>query len=125
MAIEHNIESSDEWFLGEDKSLIFTIYQSDGSTAQNIAGWSMSWMLKRHRDDEDAEALITKTTSSGIALTTPASGICTVTVADTDTETSPEVGEGNYFHELKRTDAGFETVLSFGRCRLRRGVHRS
>ena len=120
--IEFNIDADQDFFVGEDKAIQVTVYQSDDVTAQDITGWSLSWMLKRKLSDADDAALLTKTTSSGIALTTPASGVCTVSVADTDTD---GLAPGLYYHELKRMDAGFETVLSQGRCQLRRGVHRS
>lgn len=116
MADEQHITSDSEFFLGEDKTLTFTV------TGQNITGWSLSWMLKRKASDTDALAKITKTTADGIALTTPLSGICTVSVADTDTDS---LRADIYWHELKRTDAGFETVLTYGTCELVQSVHRS
>lgn len=122
MAIEQHVTADDQWFLGEDKSLVITVYQSDGTTPQDITGWALSWRLKRKLSDADASALLTKTTSSGIALTTAASGVCTVTIADTDTD---DIAPDTYQHELKRTDAGQETVLLYGDCTLKRGVHRS
>lgn len=116
-----NIDEDDAFFIGEDKSIIFTIYQADKRTHQAIAGWSTSWKLKRSLADPDVDALLTKTTASGITASTSASTF-TVSVADTDTDS---LEPGRYYHELKRTDAGAETVLSQGRCVLRRGVHRS
>src|SRR6187402_348148 len=103
MAIEQPITADADYFTGEDKALIFTIEDADGA-AQNIAGWTISWMVKHRKTDSDAQALITKTTANDIALTTPASGICTVTVTDTDVASI--AGGTLYFHELKRTDAG-------------------
>lgn len=122
MAIEAPISQSADFFTGEDKSLIFTVYQADGTTVQNITGWALSWMVKKRRTDADADALITKTTSSGIALTTPLSGICTVTVTDADVANIR--GGELYYHELKRTTDGAETVLSYGKFGLRQAVHR-
>jgi hypothetical protein len=121
MATESSIGTSSNFFLGEDKALSFTVYQADGTTAQDITGYALAWMLKKKATDSDATAKITKTTVSGIALTTPLSGICTVTLTDTDTAT---LNAGVYRHELKRTDDGSETVLSFGTCVLRQGVQR-
>lgn len=121
MAIERNITSDDDFFLGEDKTLSFTVYQSDGSTAQNITGWALSWMLKKDARDADADAKVTKTTGSGITITSGAAGTLTVTIDDTDTAS---LAAGVYQHELKRTDDGFETVLTFGTCVLRQSVHR-
>lgn len=123
MATQANIGTNDDFFTGEDKSLVFTVTQADGSTPQNITGWTLSWMLKRNLGDADAAALITKTTAGGaIALTTPLSGICTVTIEDVDTDA---LTPGTYRHELKRTNAGTETVLSYGTCVLKQAVHRT
>ena len=118
MAIEENIEKSDHWFLGEDKTLAFTIYQADGSTPQNITGWALIFVLRRQPATADP-ALISKTTGSGITLTTPASGLCEVSIEDTDTE---GLSEGKYFYSLKRTDAGEETILTYGYAYLRRAT---
>ncbi len=122
MAIRDDIDDSDDFYTGEDKTLTFTIYQADGVTAQNITGWSLSYTWKRNMGDADSAAVLVKTTSAGIALTTPASGICTVTVADTDTDA---MTAHTYWHELKRTDAGSETVLTTGTVVLQQAVHRA
>ena len=122
MAIQDNITKDDDLYANEDKTLTFTVYQSDGTTAQNITGWALSYLWKRLPSDADASAVLTKTTSSGITLTTPSSGICTVTIADTDTV---DLNPQTYQHELKRTDAGSETVLTTGTVLLQRAIHRS
>lgn len=124
MADEQHVAESDDFFIGEDKTLPFTIYTTPAHTAtQNITGWALSWLLKRKESDADAAAVLTKTTAGGgIALTTPASGLATVTIEDIDTDA---LQPGTYHHELKRTDAGSETILSFGRIVLRRSLHRS
>jgi hypothetical protein len=113
----------DDFYIGEDKILgPFTVYQQNKRTAQDITGWSVSWMLKRSLEDPDADLVLQKTTSAGITLTTPTSGILSITIADTDTD---GLEPGKYYHEVKRTDAGQETVLSQGTCVLKRGVHRT
>lgn len=125
MAIKQDINQSPDYFTGEDKDLVFTIYTSDARTArtaaQDITGWTLSWMVKANRFDPDSAALIEKTTSDDIALTTPASGVCTVTVRDTDVNTL--TGEVRYYHELKRTTSGAETVLAYGKFTLSQAVH--
>jgi hypothetical protein len=115
MAYEDAIEDSDQWHVGEDKSLTVTVYQSDGTTAQNITGWALEWVLKQAYSDD--AVLLSKTTVSGIALTTPLSGICTVTIDDTDTDNLPA---GRYVHVLRRTDAGSESVLTYGTALLKK-----
>lgn len=129
MAIERNITADDHWFIGEDKSLVFTILKADGVTPQDISGWALSWRLKRRKTDADVDALLTKTTVSGIAISgvynaDPAvsTQVATVTIADTDTD---PLTPGSVYHELKRTNDASETVLAFGTAALRRGVHRS
>lgn len=111
----------DQYFTGEDKSIVFTITQANG-TAQNITGWSLSWLVKRYATDPDVSAFITKTTAGGgIVLTTPLSGICTITVTDDDVANIS--GGRSYVHELKRIDAGAETVLSYGPFKLQQSAH--
>ncbi len=122
MSITRHITRDDDWWTGEDKSLVYTIYQSDETTPQDITGWTLSYTWKKHLSDPDASAVLTKTTSAGIVLTTPLSGICTVTIADTDTDA---LTARTYVHELKRTDAGSETVLTTGTVVLQQAVHRS
>lgn len=122
MAIRDDITTEDDFYTGEDKSLVFTIYETDGTTAQDITGWTLAYMWKRAPSDADSAAVLTKTTSAGIALTTPGSGICTVTIDDTDTDSLlPQT----YHHELKRTTAGSETVLTTGTVLLQRALHRT
>jgi hypothetical protein len=133
--LDDNIDKADGWMTGEDKNLVFTIYttgttraqiDAGGATPQNVTGWTLSYLLKRSIGDADSDALISKTTSSGIALTTPASGIITVTIDDTDTDTLLDTeADAIFWQELKRTNAGLEAVLSQGQVRLRRSVHRS
>lgn len=123
MAIEANITPDDGWFLGEDKNLVFTIYQADGVTPQNITGWALSYMLKRRVTDLDPAAVLTRTTALGaITLTTPLLGICTVSIPD---DVSDPLVAQLYHHELKRTDAGSEGVLTYGTAEPIRGVHRT
>lgn len=115
------ITSASQYFTGEDKALAFTIYQGRSSTVQDITGWALSWMVKARKTDADSAALVTKTTADDIALTTPASGLCTVTVTDSDIANL--TGDVTYWHELKRTDAGNETVLAQGTFTLSQAVH--
>lgn len=122
-------ETATELFLGEDRLFEFHILDADVSTtAINITGWALSFMIKKRRSDADASALVTKTTVSGIAIAgtfnaTASSNTqrATVTLADTD---SSSLNPGLAYYELKRTDDGFETVLAYGPITLKQGVHR-
>jgi hypothetical protein len=110
MAIEQDINFASDYFTGEDKVLSFTIYAADGTTVQSISGWTLGWIVKRRASD--GSPLIQKTTSDDIAITNALGGICTVTVSSSDI--SVLTGGIHYHHELKRTNAGHETVLSYG-----------
>lgn len=122
MAERSDITADHEWHTNTDHVLEFTIYQADGTTAQNITGWALSWLLKRNHDASDADALLTKTTASALQvdITSGATGRVDVIVLDTDTLS---LAGGTYVHELKRTDAGEESVLSYGRARLKQSLH--
>lgn len=122
-------ETAAELFLGTDYEYPFTILNAAEDTAINISGWTLSWMVKRKKSDADANKLLEKTTGSGITISGTFNADpdvntqkATVSVADTDTDTLPA---GLVYYELKRTDAGSETVLAYGPLDLKRSVHRA
>jgi hypothetical protein len=128
MAKQTAVSGDDALFQGEDHTFVFTILTEAETAAIDITGWTLSWMVKRNKSDADLSALLSKTTAAGIVISgvfnsAPATNtqIATVTVDDTDTTAIPE---GLYHHELKRMDAGFETVLGYGIFELVQGVIR-
>lgn len=115
------ITKADEWFTGKDKLLQFTIVNS-ADTAVDITSWTaLKFVLTQPGAAAGVTPLISKTTGSGIAHTTPASGIVTVTIEDTDTD---NLAGGTYYYELSRTDAGYEDVLAYGNVDLRQSPTR-
>lgn len=80
----------------------------------DITGYTLSWELRASTGA--AAALITKTG----AITTPASGVSTVSIADTEIDT--EITPGFYQHRLKRTDASNERLLAYGSACMRRAA---
>jgi hypothetical protein len=116
--------------IGTDHRLEYGILNSAQTTAIDITGWALSWMLKRRASDLDVAAVLTKTTSGGgITVTglfneSPAANAqrARVSISDEDTGTlAPNV----YISELKRLDAGFETILASGLLELSYAVHRA
>lgn len=105
----------DEVFTGADRTLRFTVLDS-ASAAVNITGWALSWALYQKAAPAGQGTLVSKTTVSGITLTTPSSGIADVALADTDTDDLK--GDADYYYELRRTDAGSEDVLACGSFHL-------
>lgn len=119
------IETPLEYWLGTDQAFDFTIYRSKAkSQIRDITGYTLSFMVKRAKSDADASALFTgSATISGTYAADPASNTqkATAQIADTDLPVSTTAGQVHW--ELKRTDAGAESVLAFGPLLLRRPVH--
>jgi hypothetical protein len=130
MAIQDDIEASDMLFVGDDKSLSFEIFTSDGvagGTMTDASGFAMRCDIRKGADDADPP-VVTKTTSSGITVTGAFNAVratntqrVIVAILDTDTE---DLKAGDYEYTLKRTDAGLETTLAFGTMTFRKGTVR-
>jgi hypothetical protein len=121
MARLQHIGSSEDWFIGEDKTLLFEIYASAG-VIQDVAAFAMSFRLRVMGGSD--RVVLTKTTASGITFTgsfnaDPDTNTqrTNVEIADTDTDNLPS---GKYQYWLWRTDAGNETVLAYGDVELKR-----
>lgn len=128
MPFEAPVTRDDRVFLGEDRKIKFAIYaDTTQTTIQDVSGWALSWKLVSKAGD--ATALLTKTTSGGIAITgvfNASPSVNTqrieVTIDDVDTDA---LTPGTKWHELKRTDAGLESVLAFGTFYLHQPAHLS
>lgn len=123
MAVVFDIRERHRWFKNAAKKFRFTCREEEGGAVDDISGFSLSWLVKKRVSDLDASALITKTTASGgITITDGPNGICLVSVLDSDTI---NLAHGTYVHELKRLDAGLETVYCHGSAILLPSAHRS
>lgn len=138
MAYERDVVEADQVFFDTNKRLVFTAYEGNPTAAeilagtatpQDVAGMEFSWTLRKTLTS--AARLIYKTSGDGITIegsynATPASNTqrIVVTLSDKDTydpDADPPVSikAANYFHALKRTDDGSETVYTHGRFLLR------
>lgn len=114
---------------GCDVSLAFTNYtDTTETTIRDITGWSLSWMLKDDLSDPDAQAVLTKTTGSGIVISgtyhqNPNSNTQRATVSLSAADTT--IAQRSYWWELKRTDSGSETRLAYGLLAVGPTVHLS
>lgn len=98
-------------YRGEDKTVVFTIYQADSSEPENVTGWTIQFLSSV--EDEDGETqVITKTAN----LDTPASGIVSV---DLDSSDTADIVPSEYRYTLRRTGAGVKTVLAEDTMKLR------
>lgn len=117
MAIEIDLGSPDQpTYLGEDLLIPFRIERADG-LPQDLTGWALTFTARDQLGD--SQALVQKTTGSGITITDTAGGRGTITIARADTAA---LTPGDKYFDLSRTDAGQNGVLTSGRWPLR---HRS
>jgi hypothetical protein len=101
---------------GETKYLVVTILQEGTTTARNITNDLFTWTL---RPKNGGASLASYSIGSGITLTTPASGILTVTLSAA--ATTAQAGE--YTHELRMTaSTGEITVPVRGVITIVRGL---
>ena len=108
MAEKRNITADDEFFRGEDKILTVTL-----DPVVNISGWTLAFTMRLTAGS--AEALIEKTTTSGITITDGTHGIFQVTLDDLETA---GLQPGKYAYDCKRMDAGAEAILVYGTLEL-------
>lgn len=117
MARESPIRKSDNWFIGEDKVLQFTIDDGgDPPLAVDITTFTLTFTLRSCLNFPPDAPDLTKTSPAGITIHDGPNGIARVLIDDVDTDAFEP---GRYFYELKRTNAGFEQVLAFGEAILR------
>lgn len=132
MPYEQNITKHDEFFQGVDIDFDGVVYDptatkatiADGSAPrQNISGWALSLLFKRQRGDADDDALLQLTTGAGeIVIVDGPQGEWTAAIADDDTD---DWAQEEIFYELKRTDSTEECILTYGKCFVRRALHRT
>lgn len=115
MPIESPITERHRLVIGDDKTVRIDVTDENGA-AKNMTGWALTWEIKSSRTS--STALVTKTTSDGISIGNGAGtgDRATITIADTDLEDT--LSEGTYWHQLRRTDAGNEELLSYGSVKI-------
>jgi len=125
MTTEAHIAQSDNLFTGTDKVLQFTVVDSAGA-AQAITGWALLFVMVPWPVTGALASgwKLSKTTGAGITITNGAGGICQVAIADTDTDAIKGNEQPIFYYELRRTDAGNEDVLAYGKVTLRQSAVR-
>jgi peptidoglycan/xylan/chitin deacetylase (PgdA/CDA1 family) len=121
MAREANITKDHDFFTGTDYTIKFPVTQADGVTPEDVSSWALSWVLKKRKTDADADAKVSRVTGGGgIVISGEDNDVVEVLVSDSHTFDLPA---GSYYHELKRTDEGSETVLAYGSVALQKSAH--
>lgn len=116
MALQTNISSSQNWFTDEDKVWAWTVYQSDGVTAQDISSFTFRYEIRTSQ--YTVIPLVSKTLGNGITLVSGPGGTLSVAIPRTDTLSW---SGGTYWHELLRTNGGVQTAEAFGTVYLHKG----
>jgi hypothetical protein len=122
------ITASAFFFLGEDKTLAFTVYDPDATedeikaqtaAPQDITGWTLEFTVRR--DPESFVITFTKTTDDDVVIIDGGLGQVDVYIHATDTVT---LSEGVYYYTLRRSDTGFHNDLAHGELVLQLGATR-
>lgn len=115
MALEANIGGDDDdLFIGEDKTIRLEVLDADGIPV-NIAGWTLHLDVKLIDRAEDPSLLLLVGSVTGTynASRTVNTQRCLFIVSDDDLDGDDITGR-KYRYSTKRTDAGDETVITFG-----------
>jgi hypothetical protein len=122
------ITAADNYFLGSDATLEFTVYDSNSTeetikngtaTPQDISGWSFEYVVRR--DPESINQTFRKTTDDDISVTDGPNGQVQVTIFDTDTR---DLTAGVYYYTLRRNDPLFHNPVAFGEFVMLQGATR-
>lgn len=79
----------------------------------DVTSWTFEWIMK------DSPGSSTSILSPSVSITTASEGKIGWSVADTDTDA---LEPKDYYHILRRTNTGNETVLAYGKATLRRAA---
>ena len=93
---------------GDSLSHQVTVEVTDES-AKDVTGASVSYTIKR--DSRDGVQVVQKTLGSGITLTSPITGVMTITLSPTDTMLDPG---RRYFYDCQVTISGFVQTVQAG-----------
>ena len=136
MAHERHFSKTDDLFVGDDIALEFEVFGDDlvvddegeyvSGTPVDITGWALAFAVRRS-DTSSGSPVLSKATGSGITIVGTYDAVhedntqrARVAIADTDTfDGDVLVTPGTYRYSLKRTDAGAEKTLAYGKFVLR------
>jgi hypothetical protein len=102
-------------YQGDDRVLAVTVLD-DSDNVVNITNTDIAWVMYKQTDET---VVLQKTTSSGIQLTTPVSGIFEISLNPVDTENL----KGHYLHEAELRDVeGRITTIMTGHVEIYRSL---
>lgn len=114
----HKLEPQNfELFSGNDKTLLFTHRDGDG-TIIDITGATIAWALSIR--PRSKRMLIAYSTLNQVVITDGPAGKYEVRIQDTDTE---PLHDRDYYHEVRITDvSGRVSTGAYGTVEVRRNI---
>lgn len=103
-----DVTIAEEWFTGEDTTIVFKIRNASTVAPQDITGWPIEWKLASALADEPILSI-------AAVITDAPNGVCEVTVPSAGTI---NLTPGTYFYDLRRTDPGSYALLAYGSVEL-------
>lgn len=122
------ITASAFFFIGEDKTLAFTVYDPTATeaeitagtaTPQDITGWRLEFVVRR--DPESVSITFTKTTDDDVVIIDGGLGQADVYIHASDTA---DLTPGVYFYTLRRADTDHHNDLAHGEFVMQLGATR-
>jgi hypothetical protein len=104
----HQIRDVTDYHAGDALKIDVVTKNSDG-TAEDISGASIDWYLKESDGDDDANAILTKSTSGDITITDAAAGQFTIKINTAETAGL----SGSKFHICRLTDSAGDRATLF------------
>ncbi len=122
------ITASAFYFIGEDKTLAFTVYdptateaeiKAGTATPQDITGWTMEFVVRR--DPQSVTVTFTKTTDDDVVIIDGTLGQADVYVRAADTA---NLTESTSYYTLRRVDVDHHNDLAHGEFVMQLGATR-
>lgn len=110
-----NIVQDDGWFRGEKKTISITMQD-----ATNVATFTLEWIMQFPATKED----VLVKSGADISVADGPLGSGTVVLVDIKAADTVDLEARAYAHTLRRTDSGFEQVLSQGSALLQEAAVR-
>lgn len=103
------IASEDEWFVGEDQDIQWTISNRATRVIEPVTGWAATFLMG---EDEGAVGVL----SVDAIVADGPNGVLQCSFPESTTDS---IDPGVYWYQLSRTDLGFDQVVAYGPVVLR------
>jgi hypothetical protein len=122
------ITASAYFFIGEDKTLAFTVYdptatepeiKAGTALTQDITAWTMEFTVRR--DPQSVAVTFTKTTDDDVVIIDGSLGQVDVYIRAADTQ---DLTDGVYYYTLRRSDPDHHNDLAHGEFVMQLGATR-